>query len=225
MAPSVYVEIQKRAQALQAKDPRLSQVDAEAAALRDPELYKRYVEEASRPPERTTPTTRVSAGPTGAQAEVMQRAQALVRKSAELSLNDAVSRVFRDDPELYVEYAKGDAAPTFADELLGYELEGVYPLVNALMSTLRGIADASAGEKGAKIQAALSEFSAAVLRVAGQAGIVVPTEKRAQHPLAEDLLGLATALNPEDPTGKGMVRCRYALAELVKTVQRKRAVA
>jgi hypothetical protein len=55
-------------------------------------------------------------------------------------------------------------------------------LVNALMSTLRGIADASAGDKGAKIQAALSEFSAAVLRVAGQSGIAVPAEKRASTP-------------------------------------------
>jgi hypothetical protein len=64
-----------------------------------------------------------------------------------------------------------------------------------------------------------------VLTQVRQAGLEV-TEKRApQHPLADDLLSLATALNPEDPLGAGMVRCRYALAELVKTVQHKCAAA
>ena len=43
--------------------------------------------------------------------------------------------------------------------------------------------------------------------------------------MADDLLALATAFRPHDPTGEGMVMCRRALAELVKTVQRKRAAA
>jgi hypothetical protein len=183
MAPSVYTEIQKRAAVLQAKDSRLSSMDAEAQVLRDPELYRRYVEEASTPPEPAAQAPRLDAEPSRVEAEVLRRADSLIAKSVGLSVTEAISEVFRDDPELYVQYVKSDtSAPTFADQLLGYELEGVYPLVNALMSTLRGIADVSAGDKGSKIQAALSEFSAAVLRVAGQAGIAVPAEKRASTP-------------------------------------------
>ena len=114
---------------------------------------------------------------------------------------------------------KGTArrAPTFADQLLGYELEGAYPLVNALMSTLHGIAEASAGDKGAKIQAALSEFSAAVLRVAGRAGIAVPTEKRAGDFIPAStqaaIIKTAAELSPGDYV-KGMRGIEAALQEI-----------
>ena len=95
--------------------------------------------------------------------------------------------MFRQDPKLYRAYSRKQEAPTFADQGLSAELEGVYPLVNALMSTLRGIADASTSDKSAKIQAALREFSAAVVRVAAQAGIAVPAEKRASDALPASL--------------------------------------
>jgi hypothetical protein len=139
--------------------------------------------------------------------------------------HNTLGEVFRDDPELYVAYRKQDStpAPTFGSELLSTQMDDFYDMTGALLRTMAGIFDSSAQDKGVRIAGALGEFTAMVLDKLRQAGLSVPTEKRAPHPLAEDLLALATALNPEDPTGKGMVRCRYALAELTKTVQRKRA--
>jgi hypothetical protein len=149
----------------------------------------------------------------------MRRAEGLVAKSAGLGFADALGEVFRDDPGLSMKYAKADStpAPTFADQLLGYELEGVYPLVNALMSTLRGIADSSAADKGVRIAGALNEFTAAVLRAAGQVGIAVPTEKRASDfiPASTQAAIIKTAgeLSPGDYV-KGMRGVEVALQEI-----------
>jgi hypothetical protein len=215
----VMQEVDRRVNALIAKG--LTEIDATSKVFRDDrELYQRYAQASAEAPERTAPTPRLSAAPTGAQAEVMRRGEALA-KSAGVSLNDAVATVLNSDPALYARYAKGDStpAPTFADQLLGYELEGVYPLVNALMSTLRGIAEANAGDKGAKIQAALNEFSAAVLRVAGQAGITVPApaEKRASEfiPASTQAAIIKTAgeLSPGNYV-KGMRGIEVALQEI-----------
>jgi hypothetical protein len=226
MAPSVYTEIQKRAQALQAKDPRLSTMEAEAVVLRDHELYKRYVQESSTPPERTAQAPRLDAEPTGAQAEVMRRAESVIAKSAGLSYADAIGEVFRDDPELYVEYAKGDTpAPTFGSELLSSQMDEFYDMTGALLRTMAGVLDSSAQDKGLRIAGALGEFTAAVLGKLRQAGLEVPTEKRAAaHPLADDILACAQVLAPGD-VGQGLVRVRYALGEIRKIAERKRAAA
>jgi hypothetical protein len=229
MNMTVYEEIAKRAQVLQTKDPRLTSMDAEAQVLRDPELYKRYVQESSTPPERTAQAPRLSAEPTGtqAEAEVLRRADSLIAKSAGLSVTEAISEVFRDNPELYVAYSKQDStpAPTFGSELLSNEMDDFYEYTGALLRTMAGILDSSAEDKGPRITDALGEFSAAVLGKLRQAGLSVPTEKRAPaHPLADDILACAQVFSPGD-LGQGLVKVRYALGEIRKIAERKRAAA
>jgi hypothetical protein len=56
---------------------------------------------------------RLSAEPNGIEAEVMKRAEALVRKEAGLSYAEALSEVFSGAPELYTAYTQqGDTEPT-----------------------------------------------------------------------------------------------------------------
>jgi hypothetical protein len=227
MAQSVYAEIQKRAQALQVKDPRLSIVDAEAQALRDPELYKRYVQEASRQPERTAQAPRLVDEPSGIEAEILRRADTLITKSAGMSYTEALSETFRASPELYEQYVKQDStpAPTFGSELLSSQMDEFYDMTGALLRTMAGVLDSSAQDKGPRIAGALGAFTAAVLGKLRQVGLEVPTEKRAaQHPLADDILACAQVLAPED-LGQGLVRVKYALGEIRKIAERKRAAA
>jgi hypothetical protein len=43
-----------------------------------------------------------------------------------------------------------------------------------------------------------------------------------EHPLAGDLLTLAKAFRPDDPTGEGMVMVRQALGILKETIERRK---
>jgi hypothetical protein len=96
---------------------------------------------------------------------------------------------------------------------------------SALSSTLQGILASDAGEKGAQIATALDDFKGAVLAQVRQAGLSVPAEKCAPaHPLADDILAYAQVLAPGD-LGQGLVRVRYALGEIRKIAERKRAAA
>jgi hypothetical protein len=98
----------------------------------------------------------------------MQRAEALIAKSAGLSFGEAVSKVCHDDPDLYRAYTQHSAGTPTADTP------------------------------------------------------PAPVVKVVQHPLADDLLSLAKAFRPNDPTGEGMVMCRRALELLRETVERKK---
>jgi hypothetical protein len=74
----VMQEVDRRVAALVQKG--LSEVDATSKVFRDDrELYQRYANASAEAPERTAPTTRLSAEPMGAQAEVMRRGEALGR--------------------------------------------------------------------------------------------------------------------------------------------------
>jgi hypothetical protein len=154
----------------------------------------------------------------------MRRAEALVAKSAGLSLDDAISRVFRDDPQRYQRYRKQDStAPTFGSEQVGRQVGDLYDYFSALQSTMQGILVSEASDKGTKLATALDDFRAAELAKLSEA-VPAVTEKRArQHPLADDLLATATALAPQDPTGQGMWLVRKCLAELIAAAKRRAA--
>jgi hypothetical protein len=98
------------------------------------------------------------------------------------------SQVFKADPQLYARYraatqtdvgnqlvitkADGSTAPTFGTELLRRQLDSLYDLTSALMSTLSGIVGSEASDKGA-----LDAFTDAVRGAFAQAGIAVPVAK------------------------------------------------
>jgi hypothetical protein len=221
----VMQEVDRRIAALVHKG--LSEVDATSKVFRDDgELYQRYAKASAEAPERTASAPRLSAEPTGAQADVLRKAESLVSKSTGVSLNDAVATVLNSDAALYERYRKQDSTPaTFSSELLSSEMDDFYEYTGALLRTMAGILDSSAEDKGPRIAGALGEFSAAVLGKLRQAGLSVPTEKRApQHPLADDILACAQVLAPGD-LGQGLVKVRYALGEIRKIAERKRAAA
>jgi hypothetical protein len=123
------------------------------------------VQEASSTPEPIAQAPRLAAEPCGVEAEVLRRADVLIAKSAGLSMTEAVSEVFRDDPGLYVAYTKQDStsAPTFGSELLSSQMDEFYDMTGALLRTMAGVLDSSAQDKGPRIAGALGEFTAAVL--------------------------------------------------------------
>jgi hypothetical protein len=90
-------------------------------------------------------------------------------------MNDALSRVFRQDPELYREYVLSTQVDTPTEET--------------------------------------------------RPSAPPPVVKVVEHPLAGDLLALATLFAPSDPEGMGMVKCRQALGLLRQTVERKKGAA
>jgi hypothetical protein len=166
--------VQARVNSLVAKSAGLSEVDALAKVFReDPALYRQYREAAGRQPAtREASAARITHTPTGAEAEAMTKAAALVSKSAELSLSAALTQVFHADPELYRRYSR------------------------------------EAGRR----QADTAEPAATKTPVVA-------------HPLADDILALAKAFRPDDPTGVGMLKVQQALGLLRETVLRKRAAA
>jgi hypothetical protein len=215
--PSVDSEIRTRVAKLQRERPELSQLEAERVVLNsDAQLYKRYREEAGTPLEPTPQAPRLSAEPSGIGGIIMKRAQPLMAKG--LSCADAISEVFRDDPALYTQYAKADStpAPSFSSELLGHTLD-LYGYYSALSSTLQGILGSEAGDKGAKIATALDDFKSAVLAQVRQAGVSVPTEKRAGDFIPAStqalLIKMAGELSPRDYQ-KGMQGIEAALQEI-----------
>jgi hypothetical protein len=83
--------------------------------------------------------------------------------------------------------------------------DDLYEMVSALVGALRGIIASDAPDKGAKIQTALGDFTTAVLQALRQAGLSVPTEKRASGLIPDRtqaaILKTALALAPQDPQG------------------------
>ena len=212
----------QRVSELRKRDASLDEIEATAQVLnRDPALYAAYRKAKWALPA-AEPEPRAVAASSPAEQEALRRAEGLVSKSSgALTTREALSRVFAEDAELYRRYRVGKQTD-FGAELLGRQLD-LYDHCAALQTTIADILDGDGGDQGAQITTALDDFRAAVLAQVREAGLAVTTEKRLRdHPLAPDLLGLATALNPEDPLGKGMVRCRQALAELTNVVQGKK---
>jgi hypothetical protein len=164
--------------------------------------------------------------------EIEQRAGALMNKAARpLSKSEAYARIFKADPPLYARYRAatqtdvghqlvitkqdGTTAPTFGAALMARQLDGLYDLTSALMSTLSAIVSADTGDKGALVGQALDAFTAAVRQAFAQAGIAI-TEKRALIPpaLEKELLYTLLKVAPRDPTGHGAAILAKALREL-----------
>jgi hypothetical protein len=133
------------------------------------------------------------------------------------TIADALAAVFHERPALYDRYRieKQEAAPTFGAALMARQLDSLYDLTSALMSTLAGIVSAETGDKGALVQQALEDFTAAVRGAFAQAGIAI-TEKRAVIPpaLEAELLRTLLKVAPADPLGKGGVVLAKALRQL-----------
>jgi hypothetical protein len=91
---------------------------------------------------------------------------------------DALSRVV-------VAKQDGASAPSFGTELLRRQLDGLYDLTSALMSTLAGIVSREVSDKGPLVQQALDAFTAAVRGAFAQAGIAVPMAKQLIPPTLE----------------------------------------
>jgi hypothetical protein len=164
--------------------------------------------------------------------EVEQRASTLIAKAATpLTKAEAYSAVFKADPQLYARYrgaqqidigaqpvlTKGDGttAPSFGTELLRRQLDSLYDLTSALMSTLAGIVASEASDKGALVGQALEAFNAALRQAFEEAGIAVPVAK-ALLPASLEASVLRTCLQlaPRDPLGKGVAVLAKALQQV-----------
>ena len=166
-------------------------------------------------------------------AEVEQRASGLISKAEKpLSKAEAYRAIFKQDPALYARYraavqtdvgaaavvvtkADGSTAPTFGTELLRRQMDGLYELGSALMSTLAGIVSAESGDKGALVQQALAAFNSAVRGAFEAAGIPVPVAKQLIPPALEaQLLRTCLQLAPADPLGQGVAVLAKALQQV-----------
>jgi hypothetical protein len=118
--------------------------------------------------------------------------------------------------QLVVTKADGStAAPSFGTEVLRRQLDGLYDLTSALMSTLAGIVSSEASDKGALVGQALEAFTGAVRGAFAQAGIVVPVAKQLIPPgLEKELLYTLLKVSPRDPCGQGATILAKALREL-----------
>jgi hypothetical protein len=113
------------------------------------------------------------------------------------------------------EVMAGFAAPTFGAALMARQLDSLYDLTSALMSTLAGIVSSEAGDKGPLVGQALDAFTAAVRQAFTQAGIAVPVAKALIPPtLEKELLYTLLKLAPTDPCGRGGVVLAKALQQL-----------
>jgi hypothetical protein len=166
-------------------------------------------------------------------SEVERRAGALISKSTTaLDKASAYSAVFRQDPQLYARYrhaqqldvgsqpvvtkADGTTAPSFGSELLRRQMDSLYELSGALMSTLAGIVSADSGDKGVLVGQALEAFNTTMCGAFEAAGITVPVAKQALLPpsLEAAVLRTCLALAPRDPLGKGGVVLAKALQQV-----------
>jgi hypothetical protein len=227
-------EVTQRVKGLVQKDAHLTEAEALSAVFKaDPGLYVKYSQASAEAPPptvstRTPATPTYPLGHTGAEAEAMQRAQALVAKSsARLSLADALSQVFKADPPLYQRYITkqdGPPAPSYADTLLSAQVDdllpALHPYLSALFQTLRQIAGASSGDKPTQIARALADFTSAVTtRVHQELGLSAPTATAKRSPLIPahleaEVLKTMVALCGKDPLGKGALAVAKALAEV-----------
>jgi hypothetical protein len=165
--------------------------------------------------------------------EVEKRASALISKSTTaLDKASAYSAVFKQDPQLYARYRAaqqldigsqvmltkqdGTTAPSFGTELLRRQLDSLYELSGALMSTLAAIVGSEASDKGPLVGEALEAFTTAVRTVFTQAGIAVPVAKQALLPASLEASVLRTCLQlaPRDPLGQGGEVLAKALQQL-----------
>lgn len=113
---AVLQEVDTRVNALIAKG--LSEVDALSKVFAaDRQLYEQYAKAAATPPARTAQAPRLSGEPVGVEAEVLKRAEALVRQSAGLSMADAISDTFRDDADLYRRYTMSHTEASDVDKV------------------------------------------------------------------------------------------------------------
>jgi hypothetical protein len=211
--------------------PQFSEAEAIAKVFHDDHaLYERY-RRASAGQSATSsavPPARLSPAPSGAEAEALKRADSLVRKDARLTPDEALSRVFHDDPALYAAYRKqaGASAPTFAATFASTQMGALADAAHALLRTIDGILASDAADQGARIAQALDAFGAAVLAHLQAAGLDVAAKRAAPpHPLAGDILTLAKLFSPSDQTGAGMLKVKQALGLLQETVQRRRVAA
>jgi hypothetical protein len=165
--------------------------------------------------------------------EVEQRASAIVAKAATpITKAEAYSQVFKQDPQLYARYRgatqtetasqiavakqEGASAPSFASELVRRQVGDLYEYFSALQGALQGILSGDSPDKGGQAATALDDFRTAVLGLLREAGLSVPTEKRAAIPpgLEASVLLTLMKLAPRDPTGQGATILAKALREL-----------
>jgi hypothetical protein len=165
--------------------------------------------------------------------EVEKRAGEIISKADKpITKAEAYARIFQADPALYAKYrgaqqidigaqpviTKADGsttAPSFGTEVLRRQLDGLYDLTSALMSTLAGIVSSEAGDKGPFIQRALDDFTSAMRTAFAQAGIAVPVAKALIPPTLEaELLRTLMQVAPRDPTGHGATILAKALQQL-----------
>jgi hypothetical protein len=109
----VMQDVEQRANSLMQKSAgRLSEQEAiRTVFAEDGALYERYRRASAHQPMPDSPPSRPLPQPSGAAAEALQKANALVQKDAHLTQTEALSRVFRDHPELYQRYRQGDDTP------------------------------------------------------------------------------------------------------------------
>jgi hypothetical protein len=170
-------------------------------------------------------------------AEINAQVAAEVRKAAGVSEADALNRVFKAHPDLYQRYrlAAGRqlaSRPTPAarpyQTPMGAEVEAL-KRADTLVHKQAGLTPAEAlsrvfADDPELYQRYTREASLGRADPAAPA-VSTPPVVKATDLLAGDMLALAKALNPEDPLGRGMARCRLALGELVKTIERKKRAA
>jgi hypothetical protein len=96
-------------------------------------------------------------------------------------------------------------------------MDEFYDMTGALLRTMAGVLDSSAQDKGPRIAGALGKFTAAVLGKLRQAGLSVPTEKRASDFIPAStqaaIIKTAAELSPGDYV-KGMRGIEAALQEI-----------
>jgi hypothetical protein len=164
--------------------------------------------------------------------EVEKRAGEIISKAAQpITKAEAYARIFQADPALYAKYrgaqqidigaqpvltkADGSTAPTFGAALMARQLDSLYDLSGALMSTLSGIVGSESGDKATLVGQALEDFTAAVRGAFAQAGIAVPVAKSLLPPTLEaSVLRTLMTLAPRDPLGKGATLLAKAFQQL-----------
>jgi hypothetical protein len=164
--------------------------------------------------------------------EVERRAGEIISKADKpISKSEVYAQIFKADPALYARYRgavqtdvgpevvitkqDGTTAPTFGSALMARQLDGLYDLSGALMSTLAGIVSSEAADKGGLVQRALDDFTSAMRGAFAQAGIAVPVAKQLIPPALEaSLLRTLMTLAPRDPLGKGATLLVKAFQQL-----------
>jgi hypothetical protein len=168
---------------------------------------------------------------------VQARVNALVQKGLGLRETEAVAKVFRDDPALYRQYREAagrqparshaDAPARRSPTPSGAEVEALRK-AESLVQKQAGLTPTEALSRVFADDPDLyARYRQGERTDVAQVAKAAPvSETRApQHPLAGELLALAKAFRPDDPTGEGMLQVRQALGLLQQTVERKKRAA